>query len=48
MSYQVNNLQLRFNKSTKKWLVVAPDKRILEEFKFEKDAILFAQDTHDL
>ena len=47
MSYQVNNLKVRFKKSTNKWIVIAPDRRILEEFMFEKDAILFAQDTHD-
>lgn len=47
MSYQVNNLKVRLNISTNKWIVITLDGRILEEFRFEKDAILFAQDTHD-
>jgi len=47
MSYQVNNLKLRFDKATKKWQVRTLDKRVLEEFTFEKDAVLFMQDTRD-
>ena len=46
-SYRINNLTIRYNKDYKVWLVITPDKRIIEEFTFEKDAILWAQDTHD-
>ena len=47
MAYKVNNLTVKHDKLHNKWVVVTPDKRILEEFAFENDAILFAQDTHD-
>ncbi|KKM92759.1 hypothetical protein LCGC14_1215310 [marine sediment metagenome] len=40
MSYQVNNLKVRLNISTNKWIVITLDGRILEEFRFEPaDAI---------
>ena len=48
--YRRNNLTLlepnRAGDRTK-YLVRTPDKRILEEFTFEKDAILFMQETLD-
>lgn len=46
-TYQKNNLKLRQDKMRDKWQVITPDKRILEEFTFEKDAILFMQDCKD-
>lgn len=46
-TYQVNNLKLRHDKIRDKWQVITPGKRILEEFRFEKDAILFMQDCYD-
>jgi len=44
---RINNLTIRHNRYNKKWEVVTPDKLVWEEFAFEKDAILFAEDTHD-
>lgn len=50
--YQINNLIVKYNHNSGKWEVWAPRKWmprkvLFEEFCFEKDAILFAQETHD-
>ena len=44
---QVNNLKIKQNKEKTKWIVITPDKRVLEEFRFMIDAIKFAQETKD-
>ena len=35
---QINNLKIKWNKLYLKWQVVAPDKRVLEEFDKQVDA----------
>ena len=44
---QVNNLKLKFDGRRQVYYVVSPDKRVLEEFKSDRDAVLFMQDCHD-
>ena len=44
---QVNNLKISYSKLYKKWQVITPDKRVLEEFEKEEDAIKWAKETKD-
>lgn len=44
---QINNLKIRYNKSRERWQVIAPDKRVLEEFVHCCDAVQWARDTYD-
>ena len=44
---QINNLKIKFNSSQNLWVVITPDKRILEEFNSVDSAISFARSTKD-
>lgn len=44
---QINNLKIRYSKLYKKYQVVTPDKRVLEEFKELPKAVKFCEETED-
>jgi hypothetical protein len=44
---QINNLKIKFNKASGKWQVIAPDKRILEEYTDKGLACMFCNITRD-
>ena len=44
---QVNNLKIKYSKLYKKWQVTTPDKRILEEFGTQEQAVKWAKTTKD-
>ena len=44
---QVNNLKIKYSELYKKYQVITPDKRVLEEFQEEEDAIEWAKETKD-
>lgn len=44
---QINNLKIKYNKTYEKWQVIDPDKRVLEEFDTEKEAIYCARGIRD-
>jgi hypothetical protein len=45
--FQVNRLRIKYSKMYDKWQVIAPDKRVLEEFDKLGDAKLWAGETKD-
>ncbi len=44
-SYQINNLKIKYKDWYSKWQVIAPDKRVLEEFAKLADAQEYARRT---
>ena len=44
---QINNLKIKWNKLYKKWDVVSPDGRILEQFDKSHDAVKCARSITD-
>ena len=44
---QVNNLKTRYNKIYNRWQVIAPNKKVLEDFVEIGSAIVFMEETFD-
>ncbi len=44
---QINNLKISYSKLYEKYQVITPDKRVLEEFEKEEDAIKWAKGIKD-
>ncbi len=44
---QINNLRYRYNKNINKWQVIAPNKKVLDEFVELGSAIVFMEETFD-
>ena len=44
---QINNLKIKYSKLYKKWQIRTPDRRVIEEFTWEDNAIKYAELTKD-
>ena len=44
---QINNLKYKYNKNTNRWQVIAPNKKVLEDFVEIGSAILYMEGTFD-
>jgi hypothetical protein len=44
---QINNLRIQYSPKWKQWLIITPDKAILEGFRNLNDAKAFARRTKD-
>jgi hypothetical protein len=44
---QINNLKIKYSKLYKKYQVITPDKRVLEEFNALPHAEVFCKETED-
>ena len=44
---QINNLKIKYSKLYEKYQVITSDKRVLEEFEKEEDAIKWAKEIKD-